>query len=87
MTKTADAGWSRSKWQVNERLDEGFKKTNETFVSVMAGWRDRRGAEEDRRPHHQCGEPSRCSTNSARGAFGEVQLRRWCATRCRPAST
>jgi len=21
---------------VNERLDEGFKKTNETFVSVMA---------------------------------------------------
>jgi len=22
--------------KVNERLDEGFKKTNETFVSVMA---------------------------------------------------
>ena len=24
---------------VTERLDEGFKKTNETFTSVMNGWR------------------------------------------------
>lgn len=35
MTKTVDARLDQISGKVNERLDEGFKKTNETFVNVM----------------------------------------------------
>ena len=36
LSKTVDGRLELIGGKVNERLDEGFKKTNETFVSVMA---------------------------------------------------
>jgi DNA recombination protein RmuC len=36
LTKTTDARLNEIAGKVNERLDEGFKKTNETFANVMA---------------------------------------------------
>ena len=36
MTKTVDGRLEQISGKVNERLDEGFKKTNETFANVMA---------------------------------------------------
>ncbi|MDE2118083.1 MAG: DNA recombination protein RmuC [Betaproteobacteria bacterium] len=36
LSKTVDGRLEQIGGKVNERLDEGFKKTNETFVSVMA---------------------------------------------------
>ena len=36
LSKTVDGRLEQIGGKVNERLDEGFKKTNETFISVMA---------------------------------------------------
>ena len=35
LTKTTDARLEQISGKVSERLDEGFKKTNETFANVM----------------------------------------------------
>ena len=32
---TVKGNWKQITGKVNERLDEGFKKTNETFLSVI----------------------------------------------------
>ena len=69
MTKTVDGRLEQISSKVNERLDEGFKKTNETFASVMA-----RLAVIDKRRRK-----STASTNGgepAAGALRQVRARR-----------
>ena len=87
MTKTVDGRLEQISGKVNERLDEGFKKTNETFANVMA-----RLAVIDEAQKKLDGLTTKVvslqqvlSDKSARGAFGEVQLEalvRHSATRC-----
>jgi DNA recombination protein RmuC len=74
--------------KVSERLDEGFKKTNETFVSVMA-----RLATIDEAQKKIDGLTSNVVTlqellgdKRSRGAFGEVQLEALAPTSSRPRS-
>lgn len=76
LTRTVDQRLELIGGKVNERLDEGFKKTNETFVSVMA-----RLATIDEAQKKIEGLTSNVVSlqellgdKRSRGAFGEVQL-------------
>ena len=76
LTKTVDGRLEQIGGKVSERLDEGFKKTNETFVSVMA-----RLATIDEAQKKIDGLTTNVVTlqellgdKRSRGAFGEVQL-------------
>lgn len=61
---------------VNQRLDEGFKKTNETFVSVMARLAtiDEAQKKIDGLTTNVVSLQELLGDKKARGAFGEVQL-------------
>ncbi|MGB0127830.1 MAG: DNA recombination protein RmuC [Rhodocyclaceae bacterium] len=61
---------------VNERLDEGFKKTNETFVSVMARLAtiDEAQKKIDGLTTNVVSLQELLGDKKSRGAFGEVQL-------------
>ncbi len=76
LEKKVDTRLEQISGRVSERLDEGFKKTNETFVSVMA-----RLATIDEAQKKIDGLTSNVVTlqellgdKRSRGAFGEVQL-------------
>jgi DNA recombination protein RmuC len=62
--------------KVNERLDEGFKKTNETFVSVMARLAtiDEAQKKIDGLTTNVVSLQELLGDKRSRGAFGEVQL-------------
>ncbi len=62
--------------KVNERLDEGFKKTNETFVSVMTRLAtiDEAQKKIESLTGSVVGLQELLGDKRARGAFGEVQL-------------
>jgi DNA recombination protein RmuC len=62
--------------KVNERLDEGFKKTNETFVSVMTRLAtiDEAQKKIDSLTGSVVSLQELLGDKRARGAFGEVQL-------------
>ena len=76
MTKTVDGRLEQISGKVSERLDEGFKKTNETFVSVMARLAviDEAQKKIDSLTTNVVSLQQVLSDKSARGAFGEVQL-------------
>ncbi len=76
MTKTVDGRLEQISGKVGERLDEGFKKTNETFVSVMARLAviDEAQKKIDSLTTNVVSLQQVLSDKSARGAFGEVQL-------------
>jgi DNA recombination protein RmuC len=76
MTKTVDGRLDQISGKVNERLDEGFKKTNETFVSVMTRLAviDEAQKKIDKLTTNVVSLQQVLSDKSARGAFGEVQL-------------
>src|SRR3954469_10549402 len=76
LSKTTDTRLEQISGKVTERLDEGFKKTNETFANVMA-----RLATIDEAQKKIDGLTSNVVTlqellgdKRSRGAFGEVQL-------------
>jgi DNA recombination protein RmuC len=76
MTKTVDGRLEQISGKVNERLDEGFKKTNETFTNVMARLAviDEAQKKIDGLTTNVVSLQQVLSDKSARGAFGEVQL-------------
>jgi DNA recombination protein RmuC len=76
ITKTVDGRLEQISGKVSERLDEGFKKTNETFVSVMARLAviDEAQKKIDSLTTNVVSLQQVLSDKSARGAFGEVQL-------------
>jgi DNA recombination protein RmuC len=76
MTKTVDGRLEQISGKVNERLEEGFKKTNETFVNVMARLAviDEAQKKIDGLTTNVVSLQQVLSDKSARGAFGEVQL-------------
>ncbi|MBL8310627.1 MAG: DNA recombination protein RmuC [Burkholderiales bacterium] len=76
MTRTVDGRLEQISGKVNERLDEGFKKTNETFASVMARLAviDEAQKKIDGLTTNVVSLQQVLSDKSARGAFGEVQL-------------
>ncbi|TAG79172.1 MAG: DNA recombination protein RmuC [Burkholderiales bacterium] len=76
MTKTVDGRLDQISGKVNERLDEGFKKTNETFANVMARLAviDEAQKKIDGLTTNVVSLQQVLSDKSARGAFGEVQL-------------
>ena len=76
MTKTVDGRLEQISGKVNERLDDGFKKTNETFASVMARLAviDEAQKKIDGLTSNVVSLQQVLSDKSARGAFGEVQL-------------
>jgi len=76
MTKTVDGRLEQISGKVNERLDEGFKKTNETFANVMARLAviDEAQKKIDGLTTNVVSLQQVLSDKSARGAFGEVQL-------------
>ncbi|HWQ37203.1 MAG TPA: DNA recombination protein RmuC [Burkholderiales bacterium] len=76
LTRTTDSKLEQISGKVHERLEEGFRKTNETFVNVMA-----RLATIDEAQRKIDGLTSNVVTlqellgdKRSRGAFGEVQL-------------
>lgn len=76
LTKTVDARLELIGGKVSERLDEGFKKTNETFVSVMQRLAtiDEAQKKIDGLTTNMVSLQDLLSNKSSRGAFGEVQL-------------
>jgi DNA recombination protein RmuC len=76
MTRTVDGRLEQISGKVTERLDEGFKKTNETFVNVMA--RLAVIDEAQKKIENLTGSvvslQELLGDKRARGAFGEVQL-------------
>jgi DNA recombination protein RmuC len=76
MTKTVDGRLDQISGKVNERLDEGFKKTNETFINVMTRLAviDEAQKKIDHLTTNVVSLQQVLSDKSARGAFGEVQL-------------
>ena len=76
LTKTVDGRLEQIGGKVSERLDEGFKKTNETFVSVMARLAtiDEAQKKIDGLTTNVVSLQDLLSNKSSRGAFGEVQL-------------
>ena len=76
MTKTVDGRLEQISGKENERLDEGFKKTNETFANVMARLAviDEAQKKIDSLTTNVVSLQQVLSDKSARGAFGEVQL-------------
>lgn len=76
LTKTADDRLAEISGKVSERLDEGFKKTNETFASVMARLAtiDEAQKKIDGLTTNVVSLQELLGDKRSRGAFGEVQL-------------
>jgi len=76
LNKTTDARLEHISGRVTERLDEGFKKTNETFANVMARLAtiDEAQKKIDGLTSNVVSLQELLGDKRARGAFGEVQL-------------
>jgi DNA recombination protein RmuC len=76
LTKIVDARLEQIGGKVSERLDEGFKKTNETFVNVMARLAtiDEAQKKIDGLTTNMVSLQELLGDKRSRGAFGEVQL-------------
>ena len=76
LVKTVDGRLEQIGGKVSERLDEGFKKTNETFVSVMARLAtiDEAQKKIDGLTTNMVSLQELLGDKRSRGAFGEVQL-------------
>lgn len=76
LTKSTDARLEQISGKVAERLDEGFKKTNETFVNVMARLAtiDEAQKKIDGLTTNVVSLQHLLGDKRSRGAFGEVQL-------------
>jgi DNA recombination protein RmuC len=76
MAKTMDGRLEQISGRVSERLDEGFKKTNETFVSVMSRLAtiDEAQKKIDGLTTNVVSLQELLGDKRSRGAFGEVQL-------------
>jgi DNA recombination protein RmuC len=76
LTRTVDARLGEIAGKVNERLDEGFKKTNETFVSVMTRLQTIDDAQKkiEILTSNVVSLQELLGDKRSRGAFGEVQL-------------
>ena len=76
LTKSTDARLEQISGKVAERLDEGFKKTNETFTNVMARLAtiDEAQKKIDGLTSNVVSLQHLLGDKRSRGAFGEVQL-------------
>ena len=76
LTKTVDGRLEQISGKVTERLEEGFKKTNETFASVMARLAtiDEAQKKIDGLTTNVVSLQELLGDKRARGAFGEVQM-------------
>ena len=76
LTKTVDGRLEQIGGKVSERLDEGFKKTNETFINVMARLAtiDEAQKKIDGLTTNMVSLQELLGDKRSRGAFGEVQL-------------
>lgn len=76
LTKSTDARLEQISGKVAERLDEGFKKTNETFTNVMARLAtiDEAQKKIDGLTTNVVSLQQLLGDKRSRGAFGEVQL-------------
>jgi DNA recombination protein RmuC len=76
LSKTVDGRLELIGGKVNERLDDGFKKTNETFVNVMERLATIDKAQEkiDNLTTNVISLQDLLGDKRSRGAFGEVQL-------------
>jgi DNA recombination protein RmuC len=76
LTKTNDTRLAEISGKVTERLDEGFKKTNETFVSVMTRLAtiDEAQKKLDGLTTNVVSLQQLLGDKKSRGAFGEMQL-------------
>ena len=76
LTKTTDTRLEQISGKVNERLEEGFKKTNETFVNVMQRLAtiDEAQRKIDGLTSNVVSLQELLGDKRSRGAFGEVQL-------------
>lgn len=76
LSKTTDTRLEQISGKVSERLEEGFKKTNETFVSVMARLAtiDEAQKKIDGLTSNVVSLQELLGDKRSRGAFGEVQL-------------
>lgn len=76
LTKAVDGRLEQIGGKVSERLDEGFKKTNETFVSVMSRLAtiDEAQKKIDGLTTNMVSLQELLGDKRSRGAFGEVQL-------------
>jgi DNA recombination protein RmuC len=76
LTKTTDSRLEQISGKVSERLEEGFKKTNETFVSVMARLAtiDEAQKKIDGLTSNVVSLQELLGDKRSRGAYGEVQL-------------
>ncbi len=76
LTKTVDSRLEQIGGKVGERLEEGFKKTNETFASVMARLAtiDEAQKKIDGLTSNVVSLQELLGDKRSRGAFGEVQL-------------
>lgn len=76
LTRTINERLESISGRVSERLDEGFRKTNETFVSVMARLAtiDEAQKKIDSLTTNVVSLQELLGDKKARGAFGEVQL-------------
>jgi DNA recombination protein RmuC len=76
LAKSVDSRLEQISGKVSERLDEGFKKTNETFVSVMARLAtiDEAQKKIDGLTTNVVSLQELLGDKRSRGAFGEVQL-------------
>lgn len=76
LNKTVDARLTDIGGKVNERLDEGFKRTNETFANVMARLAtiDEAQKKIDGLTTNMVSLQQLLGDKKSRGAFGEVQL-------------
>lgn len=76
LTKTTDSRLEQISGKVNERLEEGFKKTNETFVNVMQRLAtiDEAQKKIDGLTTNVVSLQELLGDKRSRGAFGEIQL-------------
>ena len=76
LTKTTDSRLEQISGKVTERLEEGFKKTNETFISVMERLAtiDEAQKKIDGLTSNVVSLQELLGDKRSRGAFGEVQL-------------
>ncbi len=76
LSKTTDSRLEQISGKVSERLEEGFKKTNETFVNVMARLAtiDEAQKKIDGLTTNVVSLQELLGDKRSRGAFGEVQL-------------
>ena len=76
LTKTTDSRLEQISGKVNERLEEGFKKTNETFVNVMERLAtiDEAQKKIDGLTTNVVSLQELLGDKRSRGAFGEIQL-------------